>query len=386
MYAALGSVLVPGLLARADEASKESNLAIVMTLSSLVTLVLHPLVGAWSDRGESRWGRRSPWIVGGALSAAVAVAALGQAVTVVAVGVGWLVVQPLLNVVEAPLDAVLADRVPVRQRPRTSAFYSGGAAVGLAAGALAGGLLIAWPGLLSVSLAVLLAVTMLAFVRMNPEGPTRPRERPMPWRSAWRSRDLRLVFVARALTVLGSQLVLGYLLYVVMDATGASVDDAGRTVSLVVGIHIAAIGLGAVVAARLVGDRRRVAVMVATGIVAGGLVIPLMVPGLTGLIAYAVVSGLGRGAYLTADLALMLDVLPSGDDHGRDLGLLGLATIIPQVIAPAVAGLLLAASGDAYSVLFGVAPVLVAASIPLIWAVSDLRPHPASEVQESSRP
>lgn len=365
-YAALASVVVPALLARADEASKETSLAVVMTASSLVTLVVHPLAGAWSDRSRSRWGRRTPWIVGGALASAVAIVGLGQAATVVAVGLGWLIVQPLLNIVEAPLDAVLADRVPAADRPRISAFYGGGAAAGLAVGAMVAGVLVGRITLLTGVLAAVLVVAMVGFVVVNPDRTTAPPRSTLAWREAWAARDFRLVLAARFALVLGHQLVLGYLLYIVMDRTGRDVDAAGGLVTVLVGAHIGCIVLGAVVAARVVRGRRVPAVIVATAIVAGGLALPVLLPGLPGLAAYAVVSGVGRGVYLTADLALMLDVLPSSADHGRDLGVLGLATILPQSLAPAVAGALLAITGDAYTVLFAVAVVLVLASIPVI--------------------
>ncbi|MDP9821366.1 MFS transporter [Nocardioides massiliensis] len=365
-YAALATVVVPALLARADEASKETALAVVMTLSSLVTLVVHPLVGAWSDRSRSRWGRRTPWIALGAVASAIAIAGLGQAATVVAVGLGWLLVQPLLNVVEAPLDAVLADRVPESGRPRVSAYYGAGAALGLAVGAMVAGVLINRISLLTTVLAGVLVVTMIGFVVVNRDRTEAPARASLSWRHAWGDRDFRLVFVARLALVLGNQLVLGYLLYVVMDRTGRDVDDAGSLVTVLVGVHILSIVVGAAIAARVVRGRRVPAVIAATVVVACGLALPIVVPGVAGIAAYAVVSGVGRGVYLTADLALMLDVLPSSADHGRDLGVLGLATILPQSVAPAVAGALLAATGNTYTALFVVALVLVLASIPVI--------------------
>src|SRR5699024_674833 len=127
MYGAISGILIPAQLAVADPAGKEANLAVTMTASSLITLLTRPLVGSASDRTRSRWGRRTPWLLGGALAAAVALVPLGQATTVVAIALGWLLVQPLLNVVEVPLDAVLADRFRAADRPRASAVYGGGA-------------------------------------------------------------------------------------------------------------------------------------------------------------------------------------------------------------------------------------------------------------------
>ena len=114
-------------------------------------------------------------------------------------------------------------------------------------------------------------------------------------------------------------------------------------------------------------------VLGATAVVAAGLAIPLAWPTLTGLAVYAVISGLGRGAYLTADLALMLDVLPSDGDHGRDLGVLGLATILPQTLGPAVGGVLLTVLHDDYRILFAAAIVAVLTSMPVVARVGRSR-------------
>ncbi|MGJ9412633.1 MFS transporter [Aeromicrobium sp. CF4.19] len=370
MYAAVAGVLVPAQIALASPDSKETHLAMVMTASSLLTIVVHPWVGALSDRTRTRWGRRTPWIIAGAAGSAGALVALGIAESVVMIALGWLVVQPLLNVVEAPLDAVLADRVPIGQRPRLSAFYGGGAALGLAIGAGGAGFAVAHLWSTYVVLAVVLLATMVLFVVLNPEPATHAPHRSRAPRLAWAARDFRLVLVGRFVLVLGHQLVMGYLLYIVMDRTGRDAEDAGRLVTLIVGVHIAALVVGAVVAGHRVRQNRVRWVLLSTLVIALGLTFAVVWPGLGGLVAYAAVAGLGRGMYLTADLALMLDVLPSSGDHGRDLGVLGLATIVPQSLAPAVAGLVLAATGNAYGSLFVLAIAGVGLSALCISRVS----------------
>lgn len=363
MYGAVAGILVPAQIARADPGNKEAVLAVVMTVSSLLTVVMRPLWGSATDRTRTRWGHRSPWIVGGAVGAGVVLAALGHASTVMAIALGWIVLQPLLNAVEAPLDAVVADRVPRADRPRASAYYGLGVAVGVAVGAGVTGLFLSQTSVIYLALGLLLVVVMLAFVRLNPQRPdllSTPTR--VPAMSAWRERPFRIVFAGRFALVLGQHVVMGYLLYLVMERTGAGVEEAGRSVTLLTGLHIAAVVVGAVVAGKWVGPARLRWVIGATGIIAVGLAIPLVWPGLGGLVAYAIVAGLGRGLYLTADLALMLDVLPSPADAGRDLSVLGLATILPQTLAPALAGLLLVLSRSNYALLFVVALVAALAS------------------------
>ncbi|WP_308799390.1 MFS transporter [Agromyces silvae] len=379
MYGAIAGVLVPAQVAVADPEGKELTLALIMTASSLVTFAVHPLAGALSDRTRSRWGRRSPWIVGGALASAVAMLLLGQAEAVWAIALGWLILQPFLNTVEAPLDAIVADRVDQPSRPRAAAVYGGGAAIGIAIGAGVAGQGASSSGTVYVVLAVVLVVVMVGFTLAAPDrSPPEAAPPSTPAREAWKSRDLRLVFAARFLMILGHQLVMGYLLYIVMAFTDASVADAGSTVSLLIGTHIACIVVGAVAGSKLVGDARRPWIIGATAVLAVALLLPIAFPDLTGLLLFAVIGGVGRGVYLSADLALMIDVLPSNADHGRDLGVLGLATIVPQMLAPAIAGVLLTLSGGVYPLLFAVAVSLVLLSVPFIArvgaTVSSIRP------------
>ncbi|WP_205529218.1 MFS transporter [Microbacterium halotolerans] len=374
LYAALGGVIVPALLENADPVNKDVHLAIVMTASSAMTIAIRPLVGAWSDRTKGRFGRRTPWIVAGAIASAVAVVWLGQADTVIAVAFGWLIAQPLLNVIESPLDAVLADRVPEPARARTAAYYGAGAALGLAVGAVAAGATIDDLGLTTLGAALLLVAGMISFVLLNPDRTVtdpRPRRRPGEWRALWRSRGFSRVFIGRVLVVLGQQMVLVYLLYIVIDRTDQNAADAGRTLAAVVGVHIACLVVGALAATRAARRNRVATVMVATVIGALGLGLPILIPGIAGLIAYAVVSGLGRGAYVTSDLLLLLHVLPSEESHGRDLGYFGWATLLPQAVAPALAGVLLTLTAGSYSILFAVAVVLALCSLPVVAALAE---------------
>jgi len=84
------------------------------------------------------------------------------------------------------------------------------------------------------------------------------------------------------------------------------------------------------------------------------------------------ISGLGFGAYLAVDLALVTDVLPDAADSARDLGLFNIANALPYALAPAVAPVILAASGGSYAVLYAVAGVcalLAAAAVVPIRSV-----------------
>lgn len=60
-------------------------------------------------------------------------------------------------------------------------------------------------------------------------------------------------------------------------------------------------------------------------------------PTWVGAISGALVLGIGFGAYLAVDFALITQVLPAALDRGKDLGVVNIANSLPQVLAPAIA-------------------------------------------------
>lgn len=373
-YGGLGGILIPSQVALVDESGKEVGLAVVMTSSSLVTLVVSPWVGALSDRTRSRWGRRAPWIFGAAVAAGPAVLSLGWATSLLGLTLGWVVAQALLNAVQSPFEAAVADGVDPRQRGRAGSFLGVGVAAGLALGVVWAARLVDRPVLATGALAVLVLVAAVVFVRQTssgaaltglPSAPPRAGRAVGTLVSLWRHDDFRRVFVGRFVLVLGHQMVSSYMLFIFMDHVGLTRTEAAAQASLVVGVHTVCLGVGAALTGRWTDrlGRRKPFVVVSSVVVAAALVAPLVSPTVGAILCYAVVAGVGRGVYLAVDTALMIDVLPEALTTGRDLAVLGLAQVLPQTVAPVLAAAVLSATGGAYEALFVLAVVLVLVSL-----------------------
>lgn len=96
------------------------------------------------------------------------------------------------------------------------------------------------------------------------------------------------------------------------------------------------------------------------------------------MIAYAVLIGLGYGAFMSVDLALMTQVLPQPkageeDATGKDLGILTTAVNVPQILSPVMAASLLSATGNNYSMLFIVSGVFVLVGSFLVLPIKSVR-------------
>lgn len=103
----------------------------VLTLAGPVTgLLIQPLVGALSDRSTSRWGRRTPFLLVGAVLSAIGLAAMPLSSSLLmAVSLLWLL-DAGNNITMEPYRAYVADRLAPAQRQ--AGFLSQSAFTGLA--------------------------------------------------------------------------------------------------------------------------------------------------------------------------------------------------------------------------------------------------------------
>ena len=101
--------------------------------------------------------------------------------------------------------------------------------------------------------------------------------------------------------------------------------------------------------------RRKVFVVVAGVVYAVAMVVIATSTGSGGYLVGMAIGGFGFGMYMAVDLALVVDVLPETGSSAKDLGVLNIAGALPFALAPALAPLVLAASGSSYRVLYLVA-------------------------------
>jgi MFS family permease len=374
LYCGVISVLLPNHVAQIDPANKANNLAIVMTTALLFTIFAQPIAGALSDRCRSTWGRRSPFIVGGALLGGLAIFGISMTTTIAGIAVFWLMASVSLNCMNGPLATVVADRFLPQNRGIASGFVGAGSTAGGTVGIILAGYL-AWNlqlGYLVFALAI--AACCVAFVLINREPSTRAMEvEPFRWgaffKNFWVSPreypDFGWAFFGRFAMYLGYQGVVTYQLYILQDFIGLSVEDSNYAIGTISVITLVTLLFSGLVSG-IISDklqRRKIFVFLSTLLMAAGLCIPLFMPTLTGMYIYAAIMGLGYGAYTSIDMALMTQVLPGGGKQaGKDMGILTIATVLPQSFSPILSAWLLATFNNDYSSLFIAAIVFVFAS------------------------
>jgi MFS family permease len=365
LYAGIGTVLLPQQIEDIDRAHKVAALGLVAGVSAAFALVFNPVGGALSDRTRSRFGRRAPWLLGAPAGLLVMLAFLGQARTVPLVLAAWCLAQVMANLYQAPLTAVIPDRVATTRRGAASAVTGVASVVGGVAGVGLASLLSRRPAWGYVALGLLLAVTAVLFVATTADRPSadlaRPprdtralRSRLAGFLSALRHRDFACVFASRAASILGYFLVVGYELYALTDYIRL---PAGLKPAEGVTILAAISAAGALLAAAVTGplsdriDRRKPFVFLSSAIAGGGCLLPVLSPTFLTIEIFAGFAGVAFGTYLSVDAALVTLVLPRSEDAARDLGVLNIANAGPQVLAPLLAALVISHLGG-YRMLF----------------------------------
>jgi MFS family permease len=386
LYCGVLSVLLPNQIEALDHAHKAGDLAVVFAITSVFSTITTPVAGALSDRTRGRFGRRTPWIVLGSVIGAACLITVSQMTALWAITLFWVGATIALNSMQAAITTIVADRFHEEQRGVASGFVGAGMTAGCTVGIIVAGLIA--PNLTAayVLFAVAVAVACVAFVLINREprftgGPAEPF-RPLEflrgfWVSPRKHPDFAWAFLGRFTIYMGYQAIITYLLYILQDYIRLSVAQSNDTIARLSTITFVALVISAFGSGFLSDrwGRRKPLVFLSSIVMGAAMIVPLLAPTVTGMIGYAVLIGLGYGAFMSVDMALMTQVLPKADggDTGKDLGLLTTAVNIPQILSPVWAAWLLSMTGEDYRSLFISAIVLVFAGSAFVWPIKSVR-------------
>ncbi len=354
------------------EAARANGLALVTTTSAIIVMILQPVIGVLSDRTRSRLGRRAPWILYAGLIGAVLLVAVRYAPSLVVLVVLWSAAELALNVAGNPLQATVADRVPRDRRGRVTSWTSMGAIIGGILGGIGAGALFGLIGLdFYLILGLLVAIATVLFVTRNRDASSVEVERePFAWKpfllgyaSALKARNYRWLWISRVLFFFGYSTSTVLNLYMLQSYISPALSAAEASAMVpILGLAGIPFTLIAVAISGRLSDRvgrRKPFIVVASLLMAVSMAIPLISPTLPALFAQVIITGLAFGIYLPVDNAMFIDVLPDPARAGRDLGLAIVAMNLGQALAPALAAVVVSATGG-YQLVWGAALVLVA--------------------------
>lgn len=376
----VATVLLPQRLKDLGVDDPNALLASISAVTAVVSLVSNLIFGNFSDRTRSRFGRRTPWVVGGGLLGGITLLGVGLISSTLWLTIDYCLCMVGLNMMLAPAVAVLSDRVPEAIRGTMSTFWGVGASIGFPLGAIVaaafiknqtastsgfvlGGLFMGISGIIAVLLwpregsaahlpapASSLTDVLASFIP--------------PIHGA---ADFWKAFIGRFTMLLSYQMINAYQLYIIQD----HLKDSGNALSAAQVAATVALTNTIIMIAGLVGGfisgpisdllrRRKLPVIFASACFAIGVAMPWLMPTTVGMYLFALIAGFGYAVYGAVDQALNVDVLPNPDKAGKDLGILNMSTTLGQMCGPLITASVVSAQDGSYTLVF---PISIASAL-----------------------
>ena len=353
----LGTQIVPSMVEdMVGSRNAGTGLAVINGVAVIASIFVQPTVGVISDYTITRWGRRKPYIFIGGLLDIVFLYGIATSDTFLVLVAFYFLIQVSSNFAQGPFQGYVPDLVPARQVGIASGLMglmivmgsivgSGIAMTGLQTG---GSLFAA-----TLALGAVEIVAMLIVVTRVHEGTAGPR-RTMSWPrvalSAWgadilRERSVLWLLLVRLLFLGAAAAATSLGLYYFQRTHGLSRPEASQFVFWATVIVAGMSGLASLPSARLSDRYGRKRIIYAGMVLAAIGLLGLALAPTPGLaVALFVPAGIGIGAFLSVDWALMTDVIPK-HTSARYMGILNAGTAMATPVFLIVGGLTMDAVG-----------------------------------------
>jgi MFS family permease len=172
MWTSLGGLILPDLVLQFVGRQHEGlALGVLEGAGSLMAVIWQPVAGALSDRTQTRFGRRMPFIVGGTIGDVLFLVGLALAGSFGLVLIFYFLLQTASNTAQGPYQGLMPDVVPEDQRGTASGYFGVANVVGLMAGTIGAGYILAHAGKTAAILSIccLLVLTMLPTILLIPD-------------------------------------------------------------------------------------------------------------------------------------------------------------------------------------------------------------------------
>ena len=334
---------------------QNTAVGVALGLGGVLAMTVPPLVGAWSDRLNTRFGRRRPIMVAGTLLTFPGLVLLMTAGNYPQIVVGYAIIQFFFNAAGAAYAGIIPDVVPAQQVGKASGFLATMTQLGIGGG-------LGVTSLMTGNRAIYLVMGAVAALSLVPtvwaaraEG-MQPVE-PPPHRSLGESirefarpfheGDFAWVIFTRFMVSSGITVVLYFLVnffkdVVLAPTTSAAAGSFTSNWELVVVATALPFGFFGGQLSDRIGRRKIFVYLSGTAQSVVALTFILFYPRSIPLVfALGVAYGIGYGLYFAVDWALAVDTLPDKTKSAKDMGLFHVALTLPQAILPLFGGALI---------------------------------------------
>ncbi|MBT1165389.1 MFS transporter [Bifidobacterium simiarum] len=346
---AIQGILLPAKISEIAPDNKVSIVALVTTVTMLVSIVAGIVGGALSDRTRSRFGSRTPWIVGYTVVGSIALLVFAFADNLAVVLGAWWIYAAIYNAMLAAGCAWQPDQIAPRWRGTASSMYG----VGHQA-ALQGSQILAAPFVSNVPRGTIVVLVVAAIINSVAVLICRePSNRDVPVEGgsmgfaetfksflppAHAGRDYWLAALARFLWMAPGGIGT-YRLYTLTDYMGQSKDDAGYWMGIMATLGMVVAITFCVVSGPISDRFRSVKIPLAVAIFTVGLPcwLPFFMPTPVMYVVYVAASSIGSGVFSSLDQSIMTTVLPNPKTAAKDLAFLNSCGVVGNLAAPLIA-------------------------------------------------
>jgi MFS family permease len=355
------------------------SLSLIAGVGVLLPLVVMPVVGRLSDRTTARIGMRRPYLLVGAAGVLAFGVVMGLAPNVPVLLAAYALYSVAANFIGTPLLAVISDRVPVEQRGVVSGLVGLTLPLGMIGGTFIIQLVAASTLLTFLLPPMIAALSVIVFIALVNDRRL-PKDAPKPklsireiassfWVNPRRHPDFAWAWFSRLLFVTAYGFLTTYQAFYLLNHIGSRPEEIPQQIFFAtVALSVTTI-LTSMVGGKLSDflRRRKAFVLTSAAVYGVALIIASLVTGFNGFLLAMGIAGIGYGAFLAVDLALVTDVLPDKNNAGKDMAVFNMSSTLANAVAPAIAPIVLLIGGGSYSALFLVAgAVAIAGGIAIL--------------------
>ncbi len=376
--ALLANILPTCVLNFVGEIKKGTYLGTLTTAGAAIALFTNPIVGLISDNSSFKIGKRRFFMIYGTILLTIALLFFTYAKTFILFFISFLFIQFFANFASAPFLALIPDTVPEKQRGVSSGLMGLFNTLGRIFGVLIAGyflghpeitknIMLAFPHSLkgitqkvfgNSPLAILIFIIIiinficLAITIIKVKEPPQIQKGKKLTLSLFidafffntkENSSFAYFLLSRGLNTLAIFTLLTFLLYYIKDYLGVgNIEEANQKISFLMFI-ISVVAVPSAIYSGYLSDKmgkRKILLYISSFIMIGSSVLFIIVKTFSMALIVGVIFGCSFGAYDTLSWAFGFDLLPK-DSSAKNVGIFNIANILPQVIAPAIGGILL---------------------------------------------
>lgn len=352
-YIAAASLFLPALIQQLDAQNKIQLVALFSTCGMVVAAISNMVAGYLSDRTRSRFGKRTPWLVGGAAVFMLSMILASTANSIPFLLVSWMLGQIALNFIVAPMVAWL-DLAPENGKATASGAYGGlGMALGNNGFTIFAAMFLGQfrLGFIIFGIMTFVGTLIAAIIVREPSNLTEERIEPekkekISFKAAmkvfprWKvGRDYYLALIGKLFQGVGNFSITGYLLFIMTDFLHKETAATQQSIQLINMIMLV-FGIAMGFIAGPLSDKYKVLklpVGLSTISLGIGALSMFFLQNDLGILIYGFAAGLGMGIWNSLDNLLNLEVIPDKNRVAFFLGIYNLGNTVTQAIAPVLA-------------------------------------------------